>query len=117
MKRKLLEILYCPACRGALALEASRVEGAEIMEGSLACAACRRDFLISNGVPRMILDLAPVQKTKYSFQQQWLKRLAGNAERRTMVFAQDVLTTVLWIHECAQGALSASGWCADSHLK
>jgi len=112
-----MEILRCPACRGDLALEPGRVEDAEIMEGSLTCAGCRRAFPISNGVPRMILDLAPVEKTKYSFQQQWLQRLAGNAERRTMVFAQDVLTTVLWIHECAQGALSASGpdsWCVDA---
>ncbi|MFZ5637986.1 MAG: methyltransferase domain-containing protein [Pseudomonadota bacterium] len=117
MRRKLLEILRCPACRSELNLHPERTEGAEIVEGDLECRGCARRYPIVNRVPRMILNAAPVEKTRSSFRTQWKSRFAGKAERRTMVFAQDVLDTALWIHQSAQGALLASGpgsWCLDA---
>ena len=53
MKRKLLEYLRCPSCVNRIALESETgVEGAEIIEGQLACEGCERRFPIIRGVPR-----------------------------------------------------------------
>ena len=53
MKRKLLDYLRCPSCAGAIFLASvSRVEGADIIEGQLACEACKNIFPIVRGVPR-----------------------------------------------------------------
>lgn len=48
---KLLEILACPACKGALAY---RPEGPE----SLDCAACRKRYLVKDGIPVLLADEA-----------------------------------------------------------
>jgi SAM-dependent methyltransferase len=53
MKHKLLDYLRCPSCAGAILLASvSRLEGAEIIEGQLACDACKNVFPIVRGVPR-----------------------------------------------------------------
>lgn len=117
MKYKLLEILCCPACHGELDLHQEQTEGVVTLTGSLTCRECSRRYPIVNRVPRMILNVASVNKTRSSFRAQWMRRFAGKAERRSMVFAQDILDTVLWIHQSAQGALLASGtdsWCLDA---
>jgi len=56
MKRRLMEMLCCPACRGELKLEVFESPGgdpAEIMEGRLACT-CGDSYPIVGGVPRML---------------------------------------------------------------
>lgn len=52
MKRKLLEILVCPKCKGTLA--SSDPDSEEIGEGSLECAACSVNYPIINGIPRFV---------------------------------------------------------------
>ena len=54
MKSDLLEILRCPVCRGELTLTATRTEGAEILAGRLACAACHVDYPIADGIPDLL---------------------------------------------------------------
>ncbi len=54
MKRRLLDILACPDCGESLSLSVATERGGEIIEGSLACAACRTSFDIRNGVPRFV---------------------------------------------------------------
>jgi len=54
MKADLLEILRCPLCRGELTLTTRKKEGTEILEGNLACPACRVDYPISDGIPDLL---------------------------------------------------------------
>ena len=54
MKPDLLEILRCPLCRGELTLTVRKKEGAEIVEGTLACAACRVEYPIADGIPDLL---------------------------------------------------------------
>ena len=54
MKRALLDILCCPVCKGDLELRVTGERGGEILEGILACARCRVDYPISDGIPDLI---------------------------------------------------------------
>lgn len=54
MKGSALEVLRCPKCRGALEATAEQKEGAEILQGQLACTMCRATFPILRGVPRFV---------------------------------------------------------------
>jgi len=66
VKRRLLDLLCCPRCRGAFALEVFAGEAparppaadagydAEVTEGALACSGCGATFPIIDGVPRLI---------------------------------------------------------------
>jgi SAM-dependent methyltransferase len=61
MNPKLLNILICPECDSTLKIEEYDVEGPElkdreILEGSLTCDGCFRDYPIINGIPRMLPD-------------------------------------------------------------
>ena len=64
MKEKLLDLLACPVCGGDLNLvhEGPREEN-EIIEGSLSCLKCDREYEIERGVPRFAA-LAEVEKEK-----------------------------------------------------
>ncbi|MEM3085981.1 MAG: methytransferase partner Trm112 [Halobacteria archaeon] len=54
MKRDLMEILACPACKGDLQLSAKKEEGDEILEGELRCPKCREAFPIDDGIPNLL---------------------------------------------------------------
>ncbi len=54
MKPDLLEILRCPVCRGELSLTVRAKEGVEIVTGTLACATCRVDYPIDDGIPDLL---------------------------------------------------------------
>ncbi|MFN6962561.1 MAG: methyltransferase domain-containing protein [Pyrinomonadaceae bacterium] len=64
MKRKLLEILACPKCKGELT---NSVEGDEIIEGELRCAGCDASYAVTNGIPRFV----PADNYAASFGYQW----------------------------------------------
>lgn len=52
MKKKLLEILVCPSCKGALA--ASEIVDGEIEDGELRCEKCGEKYPVINGIPRFV---------------------------------------------------------------
>ncbi len=54
MRPDLLEILCCPVCRGDLTLAKTRMEGPEILEGTLSCARCHVDYPIEDGIPNLL---------------------------------------------------------------
>ena len=54
MRPDLLDILCCPVCRGDLTLERRRMDGEEVVEGTLRCPACRRDYPIEDGIPNLL---------------------------------------------------------------
>ncbi|MBI4615963.1 MAG: Trm112 family protein [Planctomycetes bacterium] len=78
MKEALLPLLACPDCRGVLRLaRAARVEEAEVLEGVLACAGCRREYSIVRGVPRFAGESAAVA----SFGFEWLRHARVQYDR------------------------------------
>jgi uncharacterized protein YbaR (Trm112 family) len=58
VRSDLLEVLRCPVCRSELRLKPGRVEGDEILEGTLTCTACRAVYPIADGIP----DLLPPEE-------------------------------------------------------
>src|SRR5215510_14628802 len=73
MKSTLLDYIVCPSDGQPLKLEKAKVDGTEIIEGTLACQ--RNHFYpISDGVPRLLLPdvlTLAVQKTRESFSVKW----------------------------------------------
>lgn len=64
MKEKLLDLLACPVCGGDIFLPyAGKYEEREIIEGTLACRKCDREFKIVRGVPRFA-DLEKIEADK-----------------------------------------------------
>ena len=53
MKKKLLDILRCPACKVSLSLAVKSRDKEEIKEGSLSCS-CGKKYQISNFIPRFV---------------------------------------------------------------
>jgi SAM-dependent methyltransferase/uncharacterized protein YbaR (Trm112 family) len=54
MNERMVELLACPVCRGAVRLEDPvRSAGGEIAEGALRCAGCGAAYPIAAGVPRL----------------------------------------------------------------
>jgi len=54
MKRKILDILCCPVCKGDLTLSVAEENEREIVEGVLTCARCRVDYPIHEGIPNLL---------------------------------------------------------------
>jgi uncharacterized protein YbaR (Trm112 family) len=54
MRRKLLDILCCPVCKGDLELSVSEENEHEILEGVLACKKCGVDYPIHEGIPDLL---------------------------------------------------------------
>jgi len=54
MKRRLLDWLACPVCRGALALTRAVPDAGDILEGELRCGACGARYPIARGIPRLL---------------------------------------------------------------
>lgn len=54
MRRKLLDILCCPVCKGDLTLAVAEENEKEILEGTLSCAKCRVDYPIHEGIPNLL---------------------------------------------------------------
>jgi SAM-dependent methyltransferase len=75
MKEKLLDFLACPACESDVFLSpGAKLEGTEIMEGSLSCKGCSLEYKIVRGVPRFAeLDKIEQDKadTAENFGWQW----------------------------------------------
>lgn len=72
MKRKLLDYLVCPNCKGKLKIDnVQTTEGAEIIDGQLKCD-CGCVFPIKSGVPRMFYKTSEgVKKTAVVFSKEW----------------------------------------------
>lgn len=88
MRRRLLRVLACPACRGALDLLAQS-GGADddwIEDGKLACAGCPRQYPIRGGVPNLLLE----DKSDWSFNYQWKMRFGGKLERGNWLWGHDL---------------------------
>jgi uncharacterized protein YbaR (Trm112 family)/ubiquinone/menaquinone biosynthesis C-methylase UbiE len=54
MKRRLLDLLVCPACKSELSLRSDQASDDDIMNGTLTCGACRAGYPIKDGIPRFV---------------------------------------------------------------
>ena len=54
MRRKLMDILVCPECKGKLDLKVSVERDGEIVEGSLTCEVCDDTYPIEDTIPNML---------------------------------------------------------------
>jgi SAM-dependent methyltransferase/uncharacterized protein YbaR (Trm112 family) len=84
MREDLVAHLACPACGGALALNVHDRDMDEVMEGSLSCAACRRDFAVRRGVPRMNWGMEGLEQVADAFTHEWKAHHAGRLESETI---------------------------------
>lgn len=75
MRARLVELIVCPDCKGALSLTKTQEDGPEIIEGHLGCKACNRDYPIQGGIPRLLPrpEVVPqaAQRTVDRFGEQW----------------------------------------------
>jgi uncharacterized protein YbaR (Trm112 family) len=54
MRKKLLDILCCPVCKGDLLLIITEENNDEIVTGSLRCIRCSREYPIEEGIPDLL---------------------------------------------------------------
>lgn len=73
MKDAVLPLLRCPNCKGKLSLDAPRREGAELVAGRFACAACPSTFDVDRGVGIFLpLHLTrEVAQVRLSYSNKW----------------------------------------------
>ena len=55
MKKDLMDILACPACKHhPLELTVEREEAGEVVEGRLTCGRCKASYIIEDGIPNLL---------------------------------------------------------------
>ncbi len=54
MKKRLIEIIVCPECRGELSLNVTLLEGEEVKDGLLACKGCGKSYPVRDYIPRFV---------------------------------------------------------------
>jgi len=54
MKRKLMDILACPVCKGDLKLTIKEEKGDEIVTGKLYCVKCAVEYPIEDSIPNLL---------------------------------------------------------------
>lgn len=88
MRSSLLPYLACPECQGDLA-PAGAQKSEEIEEGMLACAGCKAEYPIENGIPRLMpREILDAQKSEMAardaqvgdYDAMWFLTLFGKVE-------------------------------------
>ena len=69
MKKRLLDFIVCPDCKGDLTLEAVTIENEEIKTGTVVCSRCNKQFYIRDFIPRFV----DTDKYVDSFSFEWNK--------------------------------------------
>ena len=102
MKLTALDVIVCPQCKGDLALETRVQEAAEIMEGTLTCAACSREYPITNGVPRFVPQGAYAQS--FGYQWNWFRTVQIDSLNRSSESEEALVGSTGWSDKEFQGA-------------
>lgn len=108
MRRRLLDLLACPGCGGALAPDGS--DGAEEIEaGALGCVGCRRSFPVVRGIPRF------VEPGNYaaSFGLQWNRFAAEQLDSKngTAISSHRFFSETGWSRDWLDGKWVLDGGC------
>ncbi len=59
MKRKLMDILACPVCKGDLKLTVKEEKADEIICGTLYCPRCNATYSIEDSIPNLLPPKKP----------------------------------------------------------
>ncbi len=100
MRRCLVELLACPECRGTIELAESREENAvRVLQGTLRCTSCARQYPIEKGVPRLVKVAPDVAEVCKRFSFQWLSRWNGAFESRERCYGFHDDIYIGWVRE------------------
>lgn len=88
MQEKFLDIIMCPSCRESLSLTKKKIINEEILEGLLHCNKCGNAFEITEGVPRLILNLEERKEIAESFGYQWEMRAKSKFESNSLLYGE-----------------------------
>lgn len=94
MKLSALDVVVCPQCKGDLTLEIRTKDAAEIVEGSLACAACDQVYPITKGVPRFVPQDAYAQS--FGYQWNWFRTVQIDSINRSSESEQALVGSTGW---------------------
>jgi SAM-dependent methyltransferase len=103
LKRAALAFLVCPACRVDLALTADALQGNEVLEGALTCAACGRTYPITRGVPRFVA--AGQYAESFGFQWTRFRTVQLDSVNGTDQSARELDATTGWTEADLRGRL------------
>jgi SAM-dependent methyltransferase len=84
MRREVLHILCCPNCKCDLTLIEKQVVDNEVIDGTLQCNNCQKSFVITKGVPRMVVELDDREELAESWSYEWTKQAEGKLEIDTI---------------------------------
>ncbi len=113
MRRKLLEWMVCPKCRGELAVTVHR-EAAEIEEGVLECSRCAVSYPIVRGIPRFV----PQENYAATFGHQWTRYalLQLDSQNQT-TFSHDRFYSITeWSPSALAGKLVLDAGCGSGRF-
>jgi uncharacterized protein YbaR (Trm112 family) len=54
MKKKILDVLCCPTCKGELKINIDKQEKDEIITGKLFCKTCKCKYSMEDGIPNLL---------------------------------------------------------------
>jgi uncharacterized protein YbaR (Trm112 family)/SAM-dependent methyltransferase len=117
MRRRLIELLACPECRGAVQLMESQEEDAlRVKRGTLHCTACLRRYPIEKGVPQLSRTNEDIAETGRRFASQWRLRWKGRFEGPGRSYAIEHASYVCWMSERLQSHRHAldGDWILDA---
>lgn len=109
MRTDLCNILACPDCRGALALDIHEQSDEEVLTGTLTCVACQKCYSIKRGIPRFINGESYVD----SFSWQWNRysRTQIDAFNGTQESEQRFRAETGWQPAALKGELTLDAGC------
>jgi uncharacterized protein YbaR (Trm112 family) len=55
MKKDIMNILCCPACKGNLHLMIDEEDDDDVITGTLSCSACNKTYPIENGIADLLI--------------------------------------------------------------
>jgi 2-polyprenyl-3-methyl-5-hydroxy-6-metoxy-1,4-benzoquinol methylase/uncharacterized protein YbaR (Trm112 family) len=84
VRETLLEFIACPACNGEFKAEITEWDGAEALEGHLACTACGAQYPVVRGVPRMNVAMSGLENVARTFGYEWRSFHEGEFEDDTV---------------------------------
>jgi len=100
VRPRALDFLVCPHCHEALTLEVRSAKGVEVLEGTLACAACDRRYPIVRGVPRFVGTGA--YASSFGRQWNWFRTVQLDSANGTRQSENALMTVTGWTeHEYA----------------
>jgi len=74
MRQRLLSVLRCPVCRGAVEPDEMREQ---IEQGTLRCLSCGETFPVERGIPMMLSDRLPGMREKRGEIEGWVEKAKG----------------------------------------